>query len=93
MRDVPLVLEIRRLRSPEEAEACAALMAGSEPWITLGRTYDEALALMTGAECEVHRYPNGVGAARAMTSVGARGDHPCGRGRSKAAWGQRVKRR
>lgn len=47
-------LSIRRLASREEAEACAALMAGSEPWITLGRTHDEALEIMTSPEWEVY---------------------------------------
>ena len=37
---------IRRLEGRAEAEACAALMAGSEPWITLGRGPDACLALM-----------------------------------------------
>lgn len=39
-------LVIRRLADRAEAEACARLMAGSEPWITLGRDAAACLALM-----------------------------------------------
>lgn len=54
MRESDVIPGIRRLQSREEAEACAALMAGTEPWITLGRTFDEALEIMTSPECEVY---------------------------------------
>lgn len=37
---------IRRLEGRAEAEACARLMAGTEPWITLGRDEAACLALM-----------------------------------------------
>ncbi|MCS7043491.1 MAG: GNAT family N-acetyltransferase [Bryobacteraceae bacterium] len=37
------VLEIARAM-PGDAEWCARLMAGSEPWITLGRGYQDCLA-------------------------------------------------
>ena len=39
-------LVIRRLEGRAEAEACARLMAESEPWITLGRDRATCLALM-----------------------------------------------
>jgi [ribosomal protein S18]-alanine N-acetyltransferase len=45
-------LAIRSLESPEEARACARLMAESEPWLTLGRGYDHCLALVRDAACE-----------------------------------------
>jgi ribosomal protein S18 acetylase RimI-like enzyme len=35
-----MTLEIRPLQAPEDAEACAAMMASSEPWITLRRGLD-----------------------------------------------------
>ncbi len=47
-------LSINRLDSLEQAEACARLMAGSEPWITLGRGYDESLAILTDPSREVY---------------------------------------
>lgn len=37
-------VEIGPLRDPEEVPACAAMMAESEPWRTLGRDYPECLA-------------------------------------------------
>jgi ribosomal protein S18 acetylase RimI-like enzyme len=35
---------VRRLETAAEAEACARMMAGSEPWITLGRDFAASLA-------------------------------------------------
>jgi ribosomal protein S18 acetylase RimI-like enzyme len=40
-------LEVRRLEGQSEAEACARMMAASEPWITLRRDADAALAIVT----------------------------------------------
>jgi len=40
-------LEIRRLGSRDEAEACARMMAASEPWITLRRDAGAAFAILT----------------------------------------------
>jgi ribosomal-protein-alanine N-acetyltransferase len=45
---------IRRLERPAEAEACARLMAASDPWKTLRRGYAESLALMTDPDREVY---------------------------------------
>jgi [ribosomal protein S18]-alanine N-acetyltransferase len=45
-------LEIRRLGSRDEAEACARMMAASEPWITLRRDAGAALAILTDPERE-----------------------------------------
>jgi len=47
-------LAIRRLASLAEAEACARMMAASEPWITLGRGYEASLALLVNPDREVH---------------------------------------
>ena len=41
-----LALDIVPLRDDADAEAAAALMSGSEPWITLGRDYASALRVM-----------------------------------------------
>ena len=38
--------EIRLLADDVEARACATIMATTEPWITLGRTFDRCLATM-----------------------------------------------
>jgi ribosomal-protein-alanine N-acetyltransferase len=47
-------LSIKRLEGVEQAEACAGMMAGSEPWVTLGRGYDESLTILTASSREVY---------------------------------------
>ncbi len=47
-------VEIRPLTSDAEAQACARMMAGSQPWITLGRGYEESLALLQDPTREVY---------------------------------------
>src|SRR6266571_9154001 len=37
---------IRPLGDDADARLCARLMAGSEPWITLGRDYEASLAIL-----------------------------------------------
>lgn len=39
-------LAIRPLATREEAEACARMMAGTEPWITLRRDYEACLRVV-----------------------------------------------
>jgi ribosomal-protein-alanine N-acetyltransferase len=39
-------LAIRPLETREEAEACARMMAGTEPWITLRRDYETCLRVV-----------------------------------------------
>jgi ribosomal-protein-alanine N-acetyltransferase len=45
---------IRPLSADVEREACARMMATSEPWITLGQTYERALALLALPDREVY---------------------------------------
>jgi [ribosomal protein S18]-alanine N-acetyltransferase len=47
-------LTVRPLRTDAELEACATLMASSEPWITLGRSYEASLALIRAPGKEVY---------------------------------------
>ena len=47
-------LRIRRLADRLEAEACARMMAASEPWTTLGRGYEEQLGIITDPSREVY---------------------------------------
>ena len=47
-------LVIRSLAGRPEAEACARMMATSEPWTTLGRDYEASLALVERADREVY---------------------------------------
>jgi ribosomal protein S18 acetylase RimI-like enzyme len=48
------VTSIRPLAGADEALWCARLMAGSEPWITLGRGLDEAAEIL--ADDEIEKY-------------------------------------
>ena len=45
---------VRALESDDEARACARIMATSEPWITLGRSYEESLDVVCDASREVY---------------------------------------
>lgn len=46
--------EIRPLADDSEAQACATIMATSDPWITLGRTFDRCL--VTVRDTALERY-------------------------------------
>jgi ribosomal protein S18 acetylase RimI-like enzyme len=46
--------EIRLLDGPAEAALCARLMIATEPWITLGGTFERALAMLTDPAREVY---------------------------------------
>jgi ribosomal protein S18 acetylase RimI-like enzyme len=41
-----MTLSIQPLTSEADRERCARLMASSEPWVTLGRTYEASLAIL-----------------------------------------------
>jgi [ribosomal protein S18]-alanine N-acetyltransferase len=47
-------ITIRPLAGDAEARACAAIMATNEPWITLGRSYDGSVAVVTDAGAETY---------------------------------------
>ena len=47
-------LVIRPRLSREESERCAAMMCATEPWLTLGRKHEEALALLSDPAREVY---------------------------------------
>jgi ribosomal protein S18 acetylase RimI-like enzyme len=44
--EAPPEVVIRRMQTVEEAEVCARLMAGSEPWLTLRRPFDDNFKLL-----------------------------------------------
>jgi ribosomal protein S18 acetylase RimI-like enzyme len=46
-------LEIGRLHGDTEARACAEMMATSDPWVFLGRTFEQCLARVTNPAGEV----------------------------------------
>jgi len=47
-------LTIRRLANAAEADQCARLMVGTDPWITLGRDYDTSLRRIEDPSREVY---------------------------------------
>ena len=47
-------LSIRPIQGDDEVRECAALMASSEPWITLGRTFEQATRILTSPTREVY---------------------------------------
>lgn len=51
--DAPVV-SIRPLATPAEAEWCARVMASSEPWLTLGRTYEASRRVLRDPTREVY---------------------------------------
>jgi len=52
--DVNIGFKIRKLQSTNKAHRCALLMSNSEPWITLGRTYDDSLKMLLDPLIEVY---------------------------------------
>jgi len=60
---MPSAWTIRPLSGAGEAHECARLMAASEPWITLGRTVDSSLAVLTDPRKEVHVATDAQGVA------------------------------
>jgi ribosomal protein S18 acetylase RimI-like enzyme len=46
-------VDIRALAGASEAAACARLMAASEPWVTLRRSYETSLRIITDPSREV----------------------------------------
>jgi ribosomal protein S18 acetylase RimI-like enzyme len=48
------MLSIDRLADESEARTCAHLMAESEPWLTLGRTFETSLAIVQDPTREVY---------------------------------------
>ena len=47
-------IRIDRLQETADAEVCAHLMAGSEPWLTLGRTFEASLRIIQDPTREVY---------------------------------------
>jgi ribosomal-protein-alanine N-acetyltransferase len=45
---------IAAMQTEDEARTCARMLATSEPWLTLGRTYEASLAIIGDPTREVH---------------------------------------
>ena len=48
------MVKVRPLAGIDEATLCAQMMCSTEPWITIGRTFDESLAMMQDAAREIY---------------------------------------
>jgi ribosomal protein S18 acetylase RimI-like enzyme len=68
-----MTLAIARLANETEARACARLMAESEPWLTLGRTYEASLAVVQDPSREVYvaRDETGLAGFLILCMIGA----------------------
>lgn len=49
-----MTLETRRLQHRDEVDFCARLMSSSEPWITLRRSFDDSVKILTDPAREVY---------------------------------------
>jgi [ribosomal protein S18]-alanine N-acetyltransferase len=49
-----LALMIRPLRDAAEARYCAGFLVASEPWVTLGLTFEQAMQRLTDPTREIH---------------------------------------
>ena len=47
-------MEIRKIEHPQEVEACARMMADSEPWLTLRRDYETLRRIVSSPAREVY---------------------------------------
>jgi ribosomal protein S18 acetylase RimI-like enzyme len=47
-------IAIRPIGGEDEVHACAEMMSSSEPWLTLGRTYEQAVKILTSPTREVY---------------------------------------
>jgi ribosomal protein S18 acetylase RimI-like enzyme len=68
-----MTLSIALLAGEAEARACARMMAESEPWLTLGRTYEASLAVVQDPSREVYvaRDERGVAGFLILCMTGA----------------------
>lgn len=66
-------MKIRSLASDEEATQCARMMAGTDPWITLGRGYEASLERIKDPSREVYVAidESGVAGCLILCMVGA----------------------
>ena len=63
---------IERLQNDDDARACAAMMCATDPWITIGRGFDECLAAVADPTREVW-LAREDGAVRGFVIINMRG--------------------
>lgn len=68
-----MALEITRLLGESDAKACANLMSQSDPWVTLGRSYETSLRIIRDPTREVYvaRDDSGLAGFLVLCMVGA----------------------
>ena len=59
----PAMLKVEHLQGQSDVEACATIMATSEPWITLGRTVETLRPVIASPDKEVHLVRDALGVA------------------------------
>jgi ribosomal protein S18 acetylase RimI-like enzyme len=64
MQQAPSSIIISKIVDTEDQNWCAALMAGSEPWISLNRNYEDGQALMRVTEGGMEAYLAKIGNER-----------------------------
>jgi ribosomal protein S18 acetylase RimI-like enzyme len=47
-------IDIDRLKTASDSEWCARVMSASDPWVTLGRSFEESLLIITDPSKEVY---------------------------------------
>jgi ribosomal-protein-alanine N-acetyltransferase len=47
-------MNIRAIAAADEASQCAAMMCATDPWLRLGRNYDECLGILGDTTCETY---------------------------------------
>lgn len=65
-------MTIEPLQNDDDARACAAMMIATDPWLTLRRTFDEALRVFTNPASETYVAREG-GSVRGFISIAMRG--------------------
>jgi ribosomal protein S18 acetylase RimI-like enzyme len=63
---------IEPLRNDDDARACAAMMCATDPWLLLGRGFDECLRVVTDDTCETY-VAHENGAVRGFIILNMRG--------------------
>ena len=65
-------MTIQPLQNDDDARACAAMMCSTDPWLVLGRTFDECLHVVTDPTCETY-VAREDGAVRGFIIISMRG--------------------
>jgi ribosomal protein S18 acetylase RimI-like enzyme len=81
---------IDRLANDDDARGCAAIMCSSDPWLTLGRSFDECLSRLTDTTREIWVARLGALPLPQRSTDGARSSRPLAGRRPAARDARRV---